>query len=555
MPTITVTAPARVVLCGPAVVDAEALTVSATDRGTPNPWTTGPRDQLVVRAFSVSEQPKAKAEIRSAVITRMTEVLDGVGELTFSAPVDDPCLADAFGLGDAYADGSQSVQLLGNEVEWWRDGAVRFCGPVVAMEVDAAAGVAEFTAFDLGWYLSRRVMGPAQRRDLLGGLGSFERFGLLGWESMGGVDASLDTVDKVRGDAAAKLVDGGAITRTVRYPATSAGQDTTVRLTAMIKPDAATPVGSQLASISATPVGESEPWRPLPDNDVVVGEDTNLGEWDRYGAWCLLKPGVDNDVTVVLWAPTSAAIRFDDVRVLRNDTTGIPSTATEAERDLTRHAVALVNHVQGGYGKGQGHRLKTKVLSTSGTSEPMAVRHVEHSSVLDLLDALASRSDGLDWWINPQTRTFCVAARRGEDKPGVPLSDRTVLAGGWTQDDSDTATEIIVLGDESGPERPEGAASAGDPLYVDHVYRAPTDTRLAALDPMAEGLLEQKSQPQVTMRPVRVPDDWWVDYDLTPGDRLPQHYRAGVLRPPTSDGWVRIGRIDHLPADGMLELS
>lgn len=560
MGTVTITAPARVTRCETTLVAAVAGAVDVMDTGTINTWTTGPRDQLVVREFHPSQRQAAKAELRSAVIGRMTEVLDGVGELTFSVPADDPCLADAFGYGDAWADGPREAQLLGNEVEWWRDGAIRFAGPVVAAEVDAAAGVVEFTAFSLEWYLSKRVMGAPQRRDLLVGAGSFDRFGLRGWTSSGGAVLSRETGDKVRGSGAMKISGGGAATYTVRFPATEAGQDTTVRLTAMVKPAAGTPVGSRLLSISATPVGDTDAWRPLPDNDVNVGEDTALGEWDRYSAYCLLKPGVDNNITVVLWAPVSAAIKFDDVRVLRNDTTGIPASEPDARRDLTRHAVALVNHVQTAYGKGQGYRLKTKVLSPSGTSEVMAVRHVEHSSVLDLLDALASRDDGIDWWVNPQTRTFCVAARRGSDKPDVPLSDRTVMAGGWTQDDSDTVGEVMVLGDENGPERPEGYGSSGQraALYglgADYVHRAPVGTRLSQLDSMAQGLANTKGLPSVTLRPVRVPESWWAGYDLTPGDRLPQHYRVGVLRPPSPDGWVRVSRLDHYPSDGMIEVS
>lgn len=546
MGTIALTAPARVVACSTSFVEATAADVSVTDRGTVNAWTSGPRDQLVVRAM----RGAPKAELRSAVIRNASEVLDGIGELRFSVPVDDPALADAFGMGDTYADGSRQVELLGNEVEWWRDGAVRWAGPVVSMEVDAAAGVAEFTAFDLGWYLSRVVVGKAGRRDLLQGRGSFDRFGTLGWTEVGGANIDGDTVDKVRGVRSMKITNGGAATYTVRFPAVSSGQDTTVRLTAMVKPATNTPVGSRLLSIAATPVGETATWRPLSDNDVTTGEDTNLGEWDRYNAYCLLKPGVDNDITVVLWAPTAAAIRFDDVRVLRNDTIGYPAPGA----DLTTHAVALVNHMQGKVKYGN-VGLKRKVLSTSGTIEVMAVRHVEHTSILDLLDGLASREDGIDWWINPQTRTFCVAARRGTDKPDVPLSDRTVLAGGWTQDESERANSIIVLSDESGPERAEAGATDRAVPVLDYVHRAPAGTRLIALDPMAEGLKAQKNRPQVTLRPIRVPESWWTDHDLTPGDRLPQHFRAGRLRPPATDGWVRVSTIDHFPADGMLELS
>lgn len=549
MASVTLDAPAIVV----GLPTAYVLTTAGDPRVKRNrvavDWGRGPRDQLII-VEAVTERPLA--ELRSAVIDKPTWTLNGIGGMGVQIPVNDPTLLDCLVDPATVTGGTGELNLLGREAQFWRNGELRWAGPIVAGEVDMGKGVLSLDCWDLGWYLSRKFIGAAERRDKLNGLGQMEEAGLPGWTRTG-VTMTRTSSTKARGTYSAQMIGEGAATASFSFPAITSGQDGTVLVTAMVKLSEAEDIANPILSVKAVPAGGTDTYRPAAENWAEIDEDTLLGGWTRVSAVCHLKPNVANDVTVALWSNSGAhSVWFDDVRVMRNDTVGIPSPGS----DLTDHGRALVNHVQS-IEKGGGFGLAVKVFATCGVVEVLGVRHIEHPQLLDLFDTYVNRDDGWDWWLDPQRRRVCFAPRRGQDQVDVALSDRSVVGGGWVHDESEVASSVVVLGEGDGIDRPEGgyedtSGTAG--LSLDYLDRPPNGTRLSALDPRARSIHAQRSQPQTTLKPMVVPATWWEEYGVSPGDVFGNHLTAGVLRPAAGGGF-RVQQVAHDLASDTLELT
>lgn len=501
-------------------------------------------DQLVI-VEAITERPLG--ELRSAVVSDPEWVLNGIGGITFECDAADPTLLDCLVDTSTLDEGKAQLKCIGREAQWWRDGELRWAGPVVAGDVNMGKRTVRFEAFDHGWYLNRRFMGAAERRDLLAGIGSMDRSGLPGWTRVGGVAATRGTGDRVRGRGAAVLTGTGALTATFTHPTISQGQDGTVLVTAMVKLPASTPVGTEVLTVKAYKDGVES--FPTLRNSFATQEDTPLGEWFRATAYCVMGVGADHEVTTTLWSASASQTRFDDVRALKNDTTGILPAA-----DLCQHGVALMNHTQRGRGKTT-FGFRVKVLSPAGTTESRGFRHLEHTQILDLFDQYVDREDGWDWWVNPQNRTVYFAARRGIDHTDRVLDDHSTLAGGWSHDESKVSSSVVVPGEGDGIDRPEGGytdTSRTGGLLLEHYERPPNGTPLSALDPMAKAKWNELSQPQTSFSPVVVPADWWPD--LSPGDRFKTYMECGVLRPAVPEGGFRVQKITHNLEADVLEL-
>ncbi|MCB9376751.1 MAG: hypothetical protein H6515_12915 [Microthrixaceae bacterium] len=550
MATITADGYATVLEYPTATMRVQGSTGRIANRSTPAVWSGGHLDQLVI-VTAVAEQPLA--ELRSAVIQDPTWVLNGIGTLDFTCDANDPTLLDCLVDSSTLDLDAAELSLIGREVQWWRDGELRWAGPVVVADVDLGSATVTCQCFDLGWYLSRRFMGAAERKDLLSSVGQMDAAGIPGWSREGSATATRSTTERVRGVGSARVIGSGAITASFVHPAQTEGQDGTVYLTAMVRLPDGIAADSWVASISAVPSDGSTVYRPGEYNRFVVRDDTATESWIRVSAFCYMRPGRTNTVTVALWSTSgSDPTFFDDVRAQKNDTTGIPVPGA----DLTTHGVAIVNHAQNGRGKGT-FGFRTQVLTTSGTTEVLGERHQNHNDVIDVFGRYVDRDDGWDWWVDPQTRTVVFAARRGQDHTDVAIESQSVLAGGWGHDESQKASAVVVLGEGDGVERPEGSyvsttTTAG--LVLDKLVRPANNTPLSALDPLARSIHQQESQPQTTFRPIRVPADWWTEYGVGPGDTFAAGVKCGVLRPSVPTGGFRVQRMTHdLEAD-QLEL-
>lgn len=542
--TVGATSPARVFRGPRARVGVRCLGGVDGRRAAAATWPSGHRDQLIVTAFGGRTR---LAELRGAMVERPSWVLNGVGSMSFHISAYDPALLDCLVVPTSVRAGSGELKLLGREVQWWRDGELRWAGVPVAAEV-SADGVVSFECFDLGWYLSRRFFGSAQRRDLLNGRGSMDRPGLPGWTRTGAITAVRNTSIKRRGTGSAQVSGSGALVASFQHPPHLNEGWIAVYVTAQVRVQAATPVGELLISAASyDDSGDLIFANPEVDR-VGVDSTTVLGGWNQVTCRTLVPPA-GCEVRVVLWNATTGNRYFDDVRALKNDTTGYPPPG----EDLAQHAVAVLNHAQNAEGKSS-FGFKPVIMEPTGTVEPMGVRHLDHPQVLDVLGAYTDREDGFDWWIEPWTREFRIAPRRGIDHDDATLHDRAVVSAGWVHDDSARATAVVVPGEGSGPERPEGGyidATTTDGIILDEYHRPGNNTPLSALDPLARQIHARDSQPQVKPNGVKLPGSWWGEL-CEPGDYYPAEFTVGVLR---ASAGLRVTEVVHdLEAD-VLEVS
>jgi hypothetical protein len=563
---VTVTAPARAVRVGTNRYRSRKLTPRVgLSPIVPVVYPKGHDDVLLI-CEALSEKPLA--EIPGVLPDAASWVLNGVGELSFTGSTWDESL-DHLLDPDSFVDGAGTPRMIGREIQWWRDGVLRWSGvPVHA--APTLDGKVTIGCFDLGWYILRRVMGAAQRRDRLNGFGSFDTRGLPGWVTTGSCVKAQDTSDKVRGFGSAALTGSGSIVRSFTEPTTRVGSKLPVHLSGYVKPAAGTPVGSALAAINVrgTPRGaivSQATW--------TTDEDTRLGAWQPFHIYALLPPGAPHYVSVSLLSP-HGTIRFDDVRSEKNDTTGAPPPGV----DTAQHGKLIVHHLTDTR-KGGDPRLWPVVDRETGVDEVLGERHYLHTQLTDVFGRYTNRDvGGWDWRIDERTRTIRFARRVGVDHfhlsdDGVTYFDDLVLenqlaqGGGWEVDYSEFSTDVIVLGEGDDVARPEGAYQTPDSelraatggVRLDWVESPPAQTALFDIDPMARELHAQKSQPQVAPS-ITVP------LDLL-GEGIPATSKDGLLRcgdrvttTLTSGRWrmadrIRVASLTAHPATETLEVG
>lgn len=483
-------------------------------------WPDGHHDQIIV-VEAVTE--KRLAELRACVIDKPTFVLNGVGRVgvtcsTWNRALDH--LVDA----RTVVDGAGVLHLAGREFQWIRDGVHRGSFVPITGTVSLDGTIA-IEAPDQGYYLTRRVFGAAERRDLLHGIGSMDRAGLPGW-SRNGVTAMRDTVKKARNVGSARLSSSGTLSATFASPAIGTGQDQAIRLTGVVWLPTGTEQGTEIARLTI----RAGSGKILDRKAATVDQDTKQGDWFRWDFYATAPIGRSYVTVELVSLGTHGDTWFDDVRTLRNDTTGFGAGTA---KDLVHHGVAAVNSWQTDRGQGTfGFRPRTGW--PSGTSEVMGVRHLEHTQATDYLTTLTGRDDGLDWWIDHRTREIWFSKRRGVDHDLLALHQRNVSGSGWLHDETTLTSKQITIGDGDDIDRPEGSwfqpdLTAG--LVLDSVDRPANGTPLSALDPLATQLGKQRSQPQVTAWPLTLSMDL-ID-EVTPGDRFNASLRSGRLRMPT----------------------
>lgn len=531
---IVAPSPARVIEPAPAglFVDPTAPRLGSIRPPIPVVYPEGHTDQLIIVE---ARTERRLAEVRGCTIDRPTWVLNGVGSMGFAGSTHNAAfehLVDP----STVVDRAGVMRLVGREIQFWRDGDLHWSGPPITGTVDPA-GTVSFTCMDLGWYFTRKFFGPAERRDLLLGIGSMESVGLPGWITTL-CTKTRDTADKQRGAASMKLTgsEPGNVSAQFVRPVTTVAESLPVHVTAVVKIPEGTPKGTRILTIAV----RSLDYQVRNLATVVVDEDTTFGEWQRVTTYALLPPGSAHIVQVLLFSVgVYGATGFDDVRVLENNTTGYPAPG----RDLVIHGVAAINHAQNGEDNAPGFNINPVVRTNSGTVEPLGERHQNHIQIQDFLRRYTDRADGFDWRIIAARRQIEFAHRVGVDHRHLVLHDRTAPTGGWTHDESELSSKVVVPGEGDGVDRPEGgyldtSRTAG--LVLDYFHQPPDNTPLSALDPTARQVWEEKSQAQITFDEMSISSDHLGT--VIPGDTVPATLRSGWFRLPDAAP-MRVGQV------------
>jgi len=501
----------------------------------------GHTDELIV--VETTSQ-KRLCQIRGATVDKPSWVLNGVGSMGVRLSAHNDAI-DHFVTPGTVVDGAGVMRLIGREVQWWRDGVLRWAGPPISATI-STSGVVDLSCMDLGWHLARKFFGAAERKDLLRGTGSMDAAALPGWVLAGSASKARSTADKVRGSGSMVLSGNGAAQASFLTPARPVAP--AVHLTLMAKVPEGTPIGTRIATITTRTSGGTV----IAEASIVVDGQTKFDVWERHTAYARQRVGIVNFDTVTLWSPGDHGdTKFDDVRALENDTTGIPSPG----KDLVNHIKAGLDHMQGGAGQGIGFGIGFEILTYSGTVEVLGERHLNHKQWTDFLNQYTSRSDGLDWRIDPARRVLQVGKRIGVDHTNISLHERSVHAGGWVHDESTIAAKVVVPGDGDGVDRPEGgywdtSRTAG--LTYDDFWQPPADTPLSALDRIAVQRWDEVSQPQISFDQLAVSDD--LLGTVNEGDTITGTMKIGKVRLPR-DTPVRVGQVALDVEAGQLVLN
>lgn len=503
----------------------------------------GHTDELII-VEAVTE--KRLAAVRGAVVDKPTWMLNGVGSMGFGCSTFNDAL-DYFQVPGTVVDGAGVMRLVGREMHWYRDGVLRWGGPPITGRV-SLNGTAQFSCMDGGWYVARKFFGAAERRDRLNGTGSMDAPGLPGWATTG-VTKTRDLMDKARGVSSMKLTGNGvAQASVILQAAPGVGQELAQHVTAVIKAPVGTPVGTVLMSLTVADLDGTV--RDV--GTVATTDDTVLGSWVRFDTYAMVPPHASHRIITALWSEGShGATGFDDVKVYENQKSGYGSSA----KDLTLHGVKAMDHIDHGYGQGNGFGIKAVALTPSGVAEPMSEEHRNHKQVTDFFTQYTERSDGWDWRWNARLRRIEFAKSIGVAHTEVSLHGRSVSAGGFVSDETEISSKIVVPGDGDGTDRPEGgytdtSRTAG--MVLDYFHQPPAGTALSALDPMAEQKWDEKSQPQYSFDALSISDDYLGI--VNPGDRISGSLASGKFRLPL-DTPVRTGQVALNIEAGQLELT
>jgi len=437
--------------------------------------------------------------------------LDGGGEVQISVPTTDRS-ALATLLGDIASWGevvTGRATLLDRSIHPVIDGRV---GPgyVLRGEARISQGRVVLSGQAPSRLWADRIVGTAERVDLLGGRGMFRGHGSpasLGIQVVGDVEvrwatpgARADRALEIRGDS---LTGHVAITTGHSAGDGLTGDRITVRSGAFLRiPDDAV----EDTTVMLTEVYEGgERVSPGPGAPnlyaVQIAEDDATGAWTREpltsAALLPLAPYTAQVVTRIYPASTESWTGISDLTVFRRDT-----FSTGVERDLVTHQALLIREGQTGRRKSS-WSMPFLIGDHVGVSELGVWRHEDETPLTEALAAVSSRDDGPDLpWVDAQWRARC-SARRGRVRTDIVIGPDDILGDdGWVHDPGSQVSELRAVTDR-GNAYWRVASTARDTSRTDgHVIerqvRAPNDLDLRQLDSYTAARLAERAQPQET---------------------------------------------------------
>lgn len=510
-------------------------------------------------------------ELVEASVESWSESLDGPGgagggDIRFSVPTDD---VSALGT------------LLVDEADWGAFGPTgeprlvdRAVFPVVDGQVvaayvlrsdtrvDTAKGIVSFSGQAPGRLFADRIVGTANRLDMIDGRGHFPgsgTYGSLGW-GWSGSSGDIQWADPVR-DGRALEVRGDPLTNhltMLQLVTPRAGETQFVQVFAsaffMLPLDAVD--GTEIMSMTVHDADTlARIWPPVgAENEgaVLVTEDMPRGVWLRspLTAWALtpLPPYRVFVQIAIKPAWETGWTRVDEVTMFRRDTLG-----TGAVEDLTHHVWLLVWDAQNGRDKAS-WSLPIVEHDPTGIEEIGHWRHDANQPLQDAIATLTGRRDGPDPpWVGADW-TVHVSARRGEVRDDLVLGpDMVVDAPGWTHDAGTQASSVRAETDRGEDWWRVTSVQTDTTLTDGHVIerqlRAPNELSLLAVDQWAGAELEQVSQPQHTRR---VLVDWDLGASIAVGDSFRVVDVAGVWR---LNEWMRVSQRTFLPGQRLVALD
>lgn len=486
----------------------------------------------------------------SAKLTRITWQLDAPTMAEFDVAVDDPVVV-ALPLPNVGTTPPREIQI-------YRNGHLLFWGPVVSRRLSSAERVWHYTAYDPLWYLTRRNMGEAERKNFLSP-STFDA-DMSGFSAAGAVSSTIDNTRYLIGGGSLRLscASSGENFRRKIVTVTSGSLGLALFLTAWVYVDAFTAPAYARRGAFLGRVGASGPGAY---GFSTVDETTPLGTWIRMSCHVNMPPNKTEAIDTRLYSP-DGVVHWDGVTLTVQESLGfvVENSPGGAGWDQVLIAQTTCDYLSGALPVGSPYTKSNVQIHTAGAPSGVIKERVypftDHQPGYEggvgsgALDEWTRAEQGFDCRIDYDSttlRTFRTyypfvgitwsepfAYINTVDGFGVPNgSNWGIVAYDWQETIEGSATdvaEISSFGDDSG--REEGAFfddTALGGLTLELVEAAPTAAPLDLLDAVAKQrgvqLARPISTPILTMVEPRDPATQTVLVTLIgalmPGDFIP----------------------------------
>lgn len=515
--------------------------------------------RIQYRVIMVNPDGGAPTELTRAQVLEVTWELNAPGEATYRLPMLDPQSADA-------------ALLLQREVQIWRAGVLIWWGIPVAYR--ATVQSVEFTAYGLLYYFQRRHFGPvySNATEPLLANGNMEANPVTtGWLSAPSTSTSAPPVvaasliTRYAGRQAMRLTGGGNpdllyyVYQFYDTPSPVRSQPLTVTLSAWAYPDAVTvwPNSDRGIEIQdATPVPPHQQW-------TLMNAKVPQNQWSRHEVTLDVGANALGPLTIGLFAPTSGAIIYDQVRLTYQQQTGALAGEDWVD-DFLRRVFNLGAGNTGGGSTGPGgsagpqnawwgaRQLKSALgmtffpsLIAAGTLH--ADTYFDHEDGGNVYEAMLEvvKRDKADFEITwdkaGKVRGLTpYVPRKGSVKRALALQlGRNITQFSFDVDGRMSANDVRVVGRNSGDTKEVG--QGGGPIPSTLAGRQFETVKAAPVEVDGQGLIDYAVTEERRLNaPVKVPtivakaagllDTTNVGGPLTVGDIVPVQLDYGIIK-------------------------
>lgn len=402
-----------------------------------------------------------------------------------------------------------------HEVQFIRNGVVRFWGPAVQADGDSTDSKITMNGRGPDWYLQRRYL-DAQRTNLLDNP-SFETGTGSSWSDSGAVTSTVTTDDAVRGIYSMRLESStplGDIFEEQTFSVTGTGIGTLVTVAAYINIESITGHALDRRGLY---VEARDGGGDLRDNDYYpIDEATPTGDWIRVTAKVKVDPNATWDINVRLYSPPGSILWDDSQAVaMQSISTASITGNTHTPVDISEIVELINDFVQNpAFGKSD---LNIGLDNpTIGVKQVKHIQWANHIAWWDQMSEWLNRDDTMDYAMrltdNTTRELVLYPGHQGTDRRGdltilfiadsddPDYADRNVASYTFTEDGGGTVTDDTELEQDTGdgPDREEGHYA--DPsliggLVLQSVNSAPSNAEPASLNPIARDVVNRHRRP------------------------------------------------------------